>query len=70
MAAEIYGLEAEGTYRVNSNIDLYANFALMDGEYADDLPPGLDAALGDDLRAGACTVKPKVEDRDRKTKKR
>lgn len=48
--AEIYGLEAEGTYRVNSNIDLYANFALMDGEYADGLPPGLDAALGDDLQ--------------------
>lgn len=48
--AEIYGLEAEGTYRVNSNIDIYANFALMDGEYADDLPPGLAAELGDDLQ--------------------
>ncbi|MHA7816975.1 MAG: TonB-dependent receptor [Pseudohaliea sp.] len=48
--AEIYGLEAEGTYRVNSVLDLYANFALMDGEYADDLPPGLDSVLGDDLQ--------------------
>jgi iron complex outermembrane receptor protein len=48
--AEIYGLEAEGTYRVNSYIDLFANFALMDGEYADNLPPGLDNELGDDLQ--------------------
>lgn len=48
--AEIYGLEAEGTYRVSSWLDLFANFALMDGEYADDLPPGLDAELGDDLQ--------------------
>lgn len=47
--AEIYGLEAEGTYRINSNVDLFANFALMEGEYGD-LPPGLDAELGDDLQ--------------------
>jgi iron complex outermembrane receptor protein len=48
--AEIYGLEAEGTFRLNANIDFFANFALMDGEYADNLPPGLDAQLGDDLQ--------------------
>jgi iron complex outermembrane receptor protein len=48
--AEIYGLEAEGTFRLNSYIDFFANFALMDGEYADDLPPGLDDALGEDLQ--------------------
>lgn len=47
--AEIYGLEAEGTFRVNSNIDIFANFAIMDGEYSDDLPPGLAETLGDDL---------------------
>lgn len=47
--AEIYGLEAEGTYRLNANIDFFANFAIMEGEYADDLPPGLDGFLGDDL---------------------
>lgn len=47
---EIYGLEAEGTYRINANIDLFANFAVMDGEYVGTLPPGLDAQLGDDLQ--------------------
>ena len=48
--AEIYGLEFEGTYRAASWLDFYANFALMEGEYADDLAPGLDAALGDELQ--------------------
>ncbi len=48
--AEIYGVEAEGTYRVNSIVDIYANAAWMEGEYADDLPPGLSEALGDELQ--------------------
>ncbi|MFT4768850.1 MAG: iron complex outermembrane receptor protein [Glaciecola sp.] len=48
--AEIYGVEAEGTFRLNSYIDLFANFAFMEGEYAGNLPPGLDDALGDDLQ--------------------
>jgi iron complex outermembrane receptor protein len=48
--AEIYGIEAEGTWRVNSIVDIYANGAWMEGEYADDLPPGLAAVLGDELQ--------------------
>lgn len=48
--ATIYGLEAEGTYRVNSYLDIYANFAFMEGEYADNLDPALDAELGEDLQ--------------------
>lgn len=48
--AEIYGLEAEGTYRVNSWLDVFANFALMEGEYAGNIPPGLATELGSDLQ--------------------
>jgi iron complex outermembrane receptor protein len=48
--AKIYGLEFEGTWRVVSWLDAFANFALLDGKYAGDIPAGLEAILGDELQ--------------------
>ncbi|WP_394729374.1 TonB-dependent receptor [Altererythrobacter sp. GH1-8] len=48
--AEIYGIEFEGTWRIVSWLDAFANFAWMEGNYKGDIPAGLAAVLGDELQ--------------------
>lgn len=48
--AKIYGLEFEGTWRIVPWLDAFGNFAVMDGKYVGDIPPGLAAILGKELQ--------------------
>ncbi len=47
--ASIYGVEFEGTWRVNEWLDLFGNFAIMEGEYKNLTEQGA-ASLGEELQ--------------------
>ena len=47
--ADIYGIELETTFRLNSYLDLYGSLGWLDGSYKN-LSAALDATLGDELQ--------------------